>query len=114
MLEFPYIPDGDPLTFRGQIKGFKADLVKGVIRLSIDVSVSPETLAHRSKVALLVEMERAVYVEVQPFRLPADVEAAQRAAAEAALKLHQLPLTVERTSPAEIDEQDGADDEAAP
>lgn len=115
-LNFPFIPDGDPLEFRGHVKGYKADLVKNVIRLTIDLEVSPETLAARSKVAFLAEMERPVYVEVQTYRLPADVEAAQRQAAEAATKLHQL--TLEQGATLEVKtfgpSDDPPDDEAEP
>lgn len=107
-LDFPFIPDGDPLNFRGQVKGFKADLVKGIIRLTVDVGVTPETLAQRNRIALLVEMERPVYFEIQGYRLPAEVEAAQRAAGESAIKLHQLALTVEHASPA-LDETSAED-----
>lgn len=66
---YPWIPEGEPLELQGNVTGAKADLVKGVLKITVEVPLSPKNFAMRDRLATIVEMPLQVAVEIQALRM---------------------------------------------
>lgn len=67
--EYPWIPDGEPIELAGNIKGAKADLVKNVLRITVDVPLTVQAFALRNRLAAMVEVPFRVAVDIQALRM---------------------------------------------
>lgn len=67
--QYPWIPDGEPLEFEGLLVGAKADLAKGVLKLTLNVPLTPVTFELRKRLAVIINAEMDVAIDVQVIRL---------------------------------------------